>query len=70
METYKKYLIEKPQEERNLGKQQVKKWFKKFKGNEKKIRELITNLVNSPYEHVSNDFVTGMWNEYNKVFAS
>jgi len=65
-----KYLNESKQEEID-AKKLYKRLYDKNKGNEKKIRQdILSNVVNTKYEHYSNTFVELMWDEHKKEFKS
>ena len=68
---YNKHLItDNKAEDNKRAKQLLMKYNKNRKGDQKLIRKDIENLVNSKYGNVSNDFVTIIWNEFNKMFPS
>ena len=67
---FEQYLNESKQEEIDAVKL-YKRLYDKNKGNEKKIRQdILSNVVNTKYEHYSNTFVELMWDEHKKEFKS
>jgi len=71
-EKIEKYLVnENEKEDIAKAKKLVNYHAKANKNDLKKTRRaLLDNVVNNEYSRVSNDFITILWNEFNKKFPS
>jgi len=64
-------ILENKFEEEAKAKDIVDTFYKKHKGDYKKIhREILSNIVNTKYGRNSNSFVEHVWKELNKKFPS
>jgi hypothetical protein len=64
-------LQENATQDAKRAKELVDTFFKRAKGDMKKVhKEILDNVVNNPYARSSNEFVTLVWDEFNKVFPS
>ena len=67
----KEILISNKKEDYIKAKNLLKQYSKQYKNNQKKIRQaILDNIVNNEYVRNSNDFVTIMWDLFNKQFPS
>lgn len=68
---FKEYLLENKQEDIIKANKIFQDFYRKFKGKEKKIRQaILDNIVNSKYQHFSNEFIDMVWSVFKLKFTS